>query len=254
MQDPDTVFVGDKSDGAAILREIEFINVPRDVFGEHGELAFFEVEALQALKFGVLVRGDEDRFAVPGELRLRVRDFFVGLWRDEFLCAFGDVDEIDARFVDGNIFADEERLFVWRPILHAPAAAFDLEDHATGFRLRGIHDVNVVVLAVAFRGSVGDVLAALRPARAGVARFAVGEEGDFAGVGLVTIQLIELAAADVLQETMNSPDFGRNEPPATGSGRNVSWRRSPPGILTWCNCVASAKRVVMSISRFSGCQ
>ena len=26
------------------------------------------------------------------------------------------------------------------------------------------------------------------------------EEGDFAGVGLVTIQLIELAAADVLQE------------------------------------------------------
>ena len=56
MQDADTVFVGDESDGAAILREIEFINVPRDVFGEHGELAFFEVEALQALKFGVLVR------------------------------------------------------------------------------------------------------------------------------------------------------------------------------------------------------
>ena len=94
---------------------------------------------------------------------------FPSVWRDEFLCAFGDVDEIDARFVDGNIFADEERLFVWRPILHAPAA-FDLEDHATGFRLRGIHDVNVV--AVAFRGSVGDVLAALRPG-APVLRFAV---------------------------------------------------------------------------------
>src|SRR5262249_45337035 len=135
------------------------------------------------------------------ELRVAVRDLFAGIARSErgFLAGSG-VHNPDERLVDRQLLEQDDLFVVGGPIGGLPAPSLELGEDMVGLGIGGIHYPEVSVFASAAGGHVGDAIAAGRPWAEDVAGLAVREERDLAGSEVVAMELVPLAAANVLHE------------------------------------------------------
>ena len=141
--------------------------------------------------------GDEVDHAVRRELGAGVCRGLGGLRREQRLGAAVHVDHVDVALVDGDRVVHKELCAVGRETGHRPTAAVALHQHARRLRMHRVFDPDVGVFAVAPRRRVREPLAVGREVRAGVARFAVGEQRRPSAGEVVSIELIKLRAAGV---------------------------------------------------------
>ena len=132
----------------AVLRKRHFVDVPRNVAGEHCFKLGEGIKANEPLKLSAFVAQDVNGFAVGRESGLRVGDLLLAFRRDELLAAGFGVDNIEIALVDGDVFGDEQFRIVVRPILNRPAGGRNFEQHMIRIGPDRIHDANVGVLAV----------------------------------------------------------------------------------------------------------
>src|SRR5581483_3554960 len=77
-----TIFVGDESDGLAVIGQIEFLNVPRNLAREVSMLFAGQVDVSQAVELRVFVGAGIDSLAVLAELASRIRNL-LGTFRSQ---------------------------------------------------------------------------------------------------------------------------------------------------------------------------
>src|SRR4029434_1096614 len=109
VKNRETVFVGDKIAFAAIVGEIEFVHIPGD--GRREICVFFagQINVSQPVKFGVLVGGRVNSFAVFAEAAARVGDFFTAsLRREQDLLARLGIHHPMIAFVGGDLLIHED--------------------------------------------------------------------------------------------------------------------------------------------------
>ena len=213
MQHARAVLVRDKRDRLAIGRKVELLHIPRQPGGQHFAPAAREVELDELHEFRARVAQHEHAFSIPRQLRALMHRLLRGLRRDQRHRARREVREMHEAFIRRDVFGEQQLRFVLAPVGDAPTSAAALQHPPVGFRIGGILHVNVRVLPRAPRGGVGELLAAARPARAAVARFAVGQQRRPPVREIVAVKLVEFPATRVLREDEKLPRF-RPERPA----------------------------------------
>ena len=118
-------------------------------------------------------------------------------------------------------------LVVRGPVRDLPASALQLGDAAVGLRVLRIQDVDVHVVAGAPRGAVRDPPARVGPDAPGVARLAVGQQGDRSLREAVAVELEELVAALVLGEHEGAVAHGAEVAAAHPVGEEGQLRARP---------------------------
>ena len=94
-----------------------------------------------------------------------------------------------------QILRDDGGLLVRRKVGHAPTPALYFRDHPVGRWIAGIHDINVVVGAIAPGRGIGDQLVILAPCIQAVAALAVGEQVQLAV--FQRVDLVKFVSADI---------------------------------------------------------
>src|SRR4029077_15962468 len=112
----------------------------------------------------------------------------------------GDIHQPQIALIGGDLLQHQQLLVVGLPIEHTPTAALQLQQHAVGFGIGGVHDPDIGVLASAASGAVGEAIVVIGEAGARVARFAVVQQGDAAGGGVVGEDLNPPPPADIFAE------------------------------------------------------
>ena len=159
-----------------------------------------EIVAAETLELGTLIAGDEERTTVLGEAGTSPGNLLTGLWRHAFEQAGLEIEAPEVALVDGDVFRQQNRGVVRRPVAHAPAASGELEHQLVAGGSGGCDDIEISVLAVAPRGRVGEASAAVRRCPAGIPRLTIGEQRHFPIREIVAVKLEKFSAAGVLRE------------------------------------------------------
>ncbi len=222
MQNPDAILVGGVGDPLPVIGDVEAFDVPR-LATERFPGTIRQMPADELTKLRAFVAGEIDVAPVGRESRPRIGngDPFRS---DHLFCPGFQVEEIQLALVDRNRVVHQELVVVGREVARRPAATLDWQHHAGRLWLRWIDNIKIRVLAVPPRRGIRQPLPILGESRTGVARLAVGEQGDFARAQVEAIELKEFAAADVL----GKQDGVRIMGPELGAADSIGKERQLP--------------------------
>ena len=148
MQNTHSGLVGHKCDSPPVMRQPEPVDVPGDFRRQILRLFRGQIEIGQPLKLRVSVCCDVNAPAVLAELSPSVRNLLFRITRcKRCFLARGRIHQPQIRFIDGQIFLQQNFLVVRRPIERLPASSLQPRQQPVRFRFGRIHHPQIHVFS-----------------------------------------------------------------------------------------------------------